>query len=495
MSSRPGTARNVLLMFLTQFATWAVTFVVMIFVPRYLGAVGLGKLSYVSSTVGLFGVLVSLGTGTVMIRSVSRDHSSAPSYLINSYVMSVPLALLAGCLAYGVSCFRHNVPSTRVLIAVGALGLVTGVFSNTNYNVLQGLERFSKQNIASIADKYLNSLLLVGLVILKAKLWMLVLINPVCNVISFLFSATFLRDVFAAAKSPRLLEIRQMVIIGLPFLGFSIFRNLYGQTDPLIIAQVSSFQSVGWYSAAAKLLGTTMIIPSAVSTVMLPVMSRQFQNDKVQFNASIFRFYKLMALTGLPITLVTYALAGRMLQLLHYGPSFNNAIPVLQVGSITILLCFIAMPFGYGVISSDKQVQLMLTALLATVVFLPTCYFLCKLTTQMMGNAAIGAIISDGATELVIITCYIKSLPKGCVTMQFLVYGAKCIAASLPMVGILLLGKSHPAYDIVFAALALIVYAGAAWFLGCVQPEDIGSMKNMLSAKLSKPRTEEASVV
>ena len=460
----------------------------MIYVPRYLGAAGLGKLSYVWSSISLFGVLVNLGTGTVLIRSVSRDHSSAPSYLINSYVMSVPLAVVAGCLAYSVTWIRHDPPVTRALVALGTLGLVTGVFSNTNYNVLQGLERFSKQNIASLADKYLNSLLLVGMVILKAKLWMLVLINPFCNAVSFAFSANFLRDVFSAVKPPKFSVIRQMVTFGLPFLGFSVFSTLYGKTDQLIIHFVSTDQAVGWYSAATRLIGATMVIPSVVSTVMLPMMSRQFYDDKDQFNISLFRFYRLMVLTSLPITVATYGLAGRILQVLHYGASFNNAVPVLQLGSITILLYFCAMPFGSAVVSVDKQQMLMLTSLMAAVIFLPTCYFLSKLTLLTMGNAAVGAIISDALTELAIITCYIKTLPKGSVTAEFAKYGAKCLVAALPMVGCLWLGMSHKRYDIVCTVLGMGVYAAAVWFFGCIQSEDMSSIKNMISVKFGKVR-------
>lgn len=486
MSDRPGTARNVLLMFLTQFASWAVTFVVMIYVPRYLGAAGLGKLTYVSNTVGLFGVLVTLGTGNVIIRSVSRDNSTAPSYLTNSYALCLPLAVIAGFMAYSFSFFGHYSPSTRVLLALAAISLFTGVFSGVNYNILQGLERFSKQNLVALVEKYFNSLLLLGLVFLKAKLWVLVLIGPVSNVVAAVYSSTYLRDVFAAAKPPHVKQIREMVNVGLPFLGFAIFRQLYGQTDPLIIRFVSTFQAVGWYAAAAKLIGATMIFPVSVSTVMLPVMSRQFQVDRQQFDASVFRFYKLMVLSSLPIALLTVAFARRFILLLHYGPSFANSIPVLQVGSIALVFFFVAMPFGSAVIATDKQVQLMQTAIIAAVIFIPTCFLASKLTGQYMGNAALGATVSDAIVEMVIITCYIRALPTGCVTSMYLKYALRCGLACAPMGALLWLGLKLRGLDLLVGLGAIVAYAAAAYMLGCIQQEDIQSVKNMISAKMGR---------
>src|SRR5262249_7776364 len=84
-------ARNVLVPLATQPRSWAVTFVVTLSLPRYVGDTGLGKLAFATSFVAIFGVLVPLGTSNVLVKEVARDRDRAGELLAAAFLLRFPL--------------------------------------------------------------------------------------------------------------------------------------------------------------------------------------------------------------------------------------------------------------------------------------------------------------------------------------------------------------------------------------------------------------------
>ena len=67
MSRSRRLVRNILVSLGTQLISWSLTFAVLLYLPRYVGDAGLGKLSFAAAFVSVFGVLVPLGTSQVLI--------------------------------------------------------------------------------------------------------------------------------------------------------------------------------------------------------------------------------------------------------------------------------------------------------------------------------------------------------------------------------------------------------------------------------------------
>ena len=80
-------ARGVAATFATQIISWILTFAVMLYVPRYLGAAGLGKLATAISFVTVFGVIVPLGTSNVLIRDIARDRNRTGELLLSALIL------------------------------------------------------------------------------------------------------------------------------------------------------------------------------------------------------------------------------------------------------------------------------------------------------------------------------------------------------------------------------------------------------------------------
>ena len=70
-------SRNLSWLLLSQLATWAMTLLVILLVPRYLGASGFGEFTFVVAYVGFFQLAGGLGTSIFMTREIARDPRSS----------------------------------------------------------------------------------------------------------------------------------------------------------------------------------------------------------------------------------------------------------------------------------------------------------------------------------------------------------------------------------------------------------------------------------
>ena len=75
-------ARNIVATLATQLISWGLTFAVTLYLPRYVGDAGLGKLAFAASFMAIFGVIVPLGTGTLLVKEIARDRSRTGELLV-----------------------------------------------------------------------------------------------------------------------------------------------------------------------------------------------------------------------------------------------------------------------------------------------------------------------------------------------------------------------------------------------------------------------------
>jgi O-antigen/teichoic acid export membrane protein len=84
-------AKNTGVLLASQIASYILGLFFIMYTARYLGAEGLGILSFALAFTGIFGVFADLGLSTLTIREVARDKSLAGKYLGNVAVMKVIL--------------------------------------------------------------------------------------------------------------------------------------------------------------------------------------------------------------------------------------------------------------------------------------------------------------------------------------------------------------------------------------------------------------------
>lgn len=479
-TSRAG--RNVLVTLATQLVSWGLAFAVTLYLPRYVGPSGLGDLAFAASVVTIFGVFVPLGTSTVLVREIARDRGRTGELLLAALLLRLPLGALMGGLAVAAVFLLHDTPLVRLLVAVAAAGMFVGALNDALASALQGQENMTRQSAAVLAEKFLSSGLTVYLVVVRAPLWTLAAVALFTGAVSLIINASAFWRLLPTLRWPSLSALRTLALAGMPFMGWAVFRTLYSQTDPVILKMIASAATVGWYAAASRLVGTSLFLPAAITTALLPTLSRMRREDAAGFRHLARRMLCLVMLCGIPISLVLLLVPGRIIEMLHYPAGFAGSIPVLRVGGLGVLLYYAAMALGTVVIASDGEAKMMRVSALATVFSIPACAGGALLTAHLWGNGAVGAIASDAAIEVYLVGSYLRMLPAQTFIGENLLFLGRCIAASLPMAGFLAwTSQSHLGFWVVVPCG--LIYAVMCLLLRCVSAQDLTMARRILARR------------
>jgi O-antigen/teichoic acid export membrane protein len=496
-SSSP-VARNVLVTLATQIGSWVLTFIVTLYLPRYIGAAGLGKLAFATSFVAMFGVLVPLGTGTVLVKEIARDRRRTGELLLAAGALRILLGFAVTGLVTAIAWMLGFAGITRILVALTAIGMVVSTLNDTLASALQGQERLPRQSLSLIVEKCLWSALTLALIFHRAPLWTLAAVGGFTGLFSIAMNLSALRGYCPLLRWPSPATLRYVAVAGMPYMGWTIFRTLYGQCDPVVLALVTNDATVGWYAAASRLMGSTFFLPAALTTALFPTMARLFRANANEFRHLARRMYALNMLCGVPIALILLLLPDRLLALMHYPGEFSHSVCVLRVGGIGVLLNFAGHILGATIAACDQQRKMVRVSFLACLLGIPACVIGSYATHRLWGNGALGAMLSDVALELYLVWSYLRIMPSKIFDRSSALFMGRCVVASLPMA--LWLGLT-PVRDLgLWAAVpCLPIYMACCWVMRCLDPEYFVLARSFLRRRCANrpartPSPEEALV-
>ncbi|HEY6952534.1 MAG TPA: oligosaccharide flippase family protein, partial [Bacteroidota bacterium] len=80
-------ARNTTVMMTSQVVTWISSFILMLFLPRYLGSAEYGRLYVAISVTMMFQMVIEFGGQYFVAKEVSRSQENIQGLVVNSAVM------------------------------------------------------------------------------------------------------------------------------------------------------------------------------------------------------------------------------------------------------------------------------------------------------------------------------------------------------------------------------------------------------------------------
>ena len=440
------TTKNVLVSVGTQIISWALSFYVGIYLAGYLGDQNYGRLEFAGAFVVWLDVLVPLGTSPVLVKRIARVPDDTFSLIRAALVLRMGLGLLLGVGLVAVVTLLHYGPLMRGLVAVMAAGTVVVALGDVLASALQGQEKMARQSAAVLIEKFLFSGLTLFFITLHANLMTVATVTIFTGLVSLCVNLSAFRGLRGQAEAVSATttlwaDARRLALAGLPFLGWLLFRTLYGQTDKLVLGVLTTLSDVAWYGVAFKLAGSAMFFPTAISTAMLPPLSILYaQDNKDEFARMARRMLSLVLFLGVPCGLIFFAIPDRLLGLTHLPlVQFGGTIPVLRIGGLATILWFAAIALGTTVIASDGQTKMFRASVFAAIVGVPACILFSLYTRRAFGNGAMGAIASDVLVEMLLIFCYLRAAPPGVWNGQTLWEAGRFVLAAIPLALLLLL--------------------------------------------------------
>ena len=463
MSTVRRVAKNAGALFLGNNLTKILTFVLTIFLARYLKDVGFGKLSFAIEFTALFAVLIDFGINVIIIREVARNKDETSKYLGNALTLKFFLSIIALALIYFAINLMGYPPETRMAVYIAALIIIVQSFAVIFESVFQAFEHMEYGMFAKILRVLLRLALTLPILFLGYGVIAVLLIYLFVSVVNLMMYAVICtRKIIIPKFNFDFSFIKHLLKKSWSFAFMSVFTVLYMKIDITMLSKMQSDAVVGWYSAAYNLIFSLEYIPIAIGGALLPVAAVLYKNrDKmIMIYERMFRF--LFSFT-FPIAVGTTLLADKII-LLIYGNDFINSIVALQILIWVILINFTLYASSVVLIALNKERQGMYVQLVCAIVNVVLNLIVIPKLSY------IGASITTIISAIVFFVIVYFLLKKYLYTPPILRMIYKPIFAGLLM-GLAVYYLSFLNLFVVIA-LGAVIYAGIMYLIGAITEED-----------------------
>lgn len=416
-----------------QVITWVSSFVLMSFLPRFLGAEAYGKLFFAISINSIAGLLTDLGLTMLLVKEIARDRSKVNSLVANGLALrSIAWTISTIITALFVILSGYPTETIKIVMILALANWFVGM-SEIIHRVFNGLERLEYRSICLIVEKVTLSIVGVWLLLLGMGPFAIALVMLFTIVLNFTLSVVFLRKITDIRFELTPTTWKPILAQGFPFMVSTLFAFIYYRIDVMMLSSMTNDAVVGWYGAPYKLFDTLMFFPVILTTAVYPVLARLWQTSKENMTVTSRKIFDLTIIVAVPIAVGMASLAHPIISFLFGLEEYSHSILLLQILSVSILLVYIDFVLNTVLISHDKQKQLSIVAVIATALNIGMNYFAIQFFQTRFGNGAIGAAITTALTEVFVMSFSVYLLPKGTFTSANMIVAAKSILSGALM--------------------------------------------------------------
>lgn len=463
-------AKNASFLMVSQLVTWSMAMLLMVFLPRYLGAEAIGQLHLASSIWAIAAIFISFGSSTLITKELARSHDKFSELVGTSLVIRFIFYFVAlGVVLLYIQWANYSSQTIAVIIITGISVLISQCSDLFNATLV-GFERMGYIAISDIGGKLFTTV--VSLILLFTGQGVLLIASVYIGsiIIQSLIQVYSVHKILPIKLNFRRDLVRWMLKAGTPFFLVAVFVTIYLQVDIVILSILVNEEAVGWYGAADTLFGTMLFIPGIFLTAAFPALSRLHEEKSDALGTLMRKSFDILMLIGVPIGLGLLVLGTEIVVLL-FGPEFVNSGPILSVMGIVLIFTYSNMLIGRFLIATNRQNKFTVVLAIAMLASIPLDLILIPWCQSKFGNGAIGASLAFIVTESGMLIWAIYLLPKGSLDKSNLWFVSRVILAGLIMV--IIVWQFRDLFIAIPISIGIITYGGASWLLGVLPTEYI----------------------
>jgi O-antigen/teichoic acid export membrane protein len=379
-------------------------FVLFIYVARILGASEYGKFTFAMAFVGLFIIIADFGLSQIITREFAREKDKEKEFsaIVSLKIILCIVALIPILIG---SFFITSDPVTQKIIFILAASALVESFTNIIYAFFQARQKM----------EYLSfGVILAALVTIAAGLFILFYFPSAQNLSKAYLSASVITLFFILFyfnfKIQRLAISfnksiwKKFLLMSWPLALAGAAGSICNQTDSVMLGYFKQITQNGWYNAAYRVMGTTLIIVGLISSSIFPVLCK-YKELKEKFQEAWDYFMTIVISIGSPLFLGGIFLAPKIIDFL-YGPIYAPAVLAFQILMASGLIIYFYQPFYQTLLVFDQQRKIFW-------VILTGALFNVILNWVLIPKYSLnGAAFATAVTQLVILFLLIKLTKK-----------------------------------------------------------------------------------
>ena len=476
---------NVGALILRQIATWTLTTLLILFLPKYLGDSGFGQVTFATALVTMLLVVTNLGVGTYLVKRVAVGDDDGSDLLWNALAVRLVVSIVAFEVMLPVlQITTHG--ELRTLLQITGVTLIIMSLARTLEFAIQAIEKMRWLAVTEVANKAVTAVAGVTVLVLGYGVVAFGLVVLAGAAVSLLVDGVALLRFGLKRPHLDLSLMKTMVWGGIPFLSAGAITQVYQWMDVTSLQLLTRQAVVGWYGAALQLVTTLHFLPLVLVTALLPAMTRlHARRDSAGFANMARRGMALAFLAALPLGVGLSLMAHTVIRLLGYPDAFEQSVPVLVILAVTLPISGALMIMNMIVIAMDEQAEWVKLMAVALIVGFVLNFVLITGFDRWTNNGGIGAAVAALAAESFQIVLAAKLMPAGVLGRDLYSQCVRALVAVAVMAVVVLGGRDilHlPEYTLV--AAGAVTYAAMLLASGGVQFSDFTSLaRQWLNAK------------
>jgi len=472
MSDAQSIVKNASIVVISEIASRAISFVLIIILAKFFGDAGLGKYSFIFAFVGIFSILSDFGISGLMTREVARDKTKTEKYIANVLGFKIVLCIITILLPSSIIFFTDESFEIKAGVLLAGFSQAFYYLSYPFRNVFNAYERQFYHAMYSLVERIVAFVLGVAALYLGYGLLGFIIVLVFSNLVSLIYSyAVTLKKFSRVAIEFDIKFLKETVKGSLPFWFTTLFITIYFKIDTVMLGFMKGFEPTGWYNASYKIIDALSLIPLSIGMVLFPVMSRYYKEREKYLQILYVKVVYYLFILALPIA-VGIAMTSQRIILFVYGNSFENSAASLQILVWALLFIFVNYIIGSLLNSIDKQILFTYTTGFCAILNVGLNFLL------IPKYSYIGAAIATVLTELVNFIVLFSLISKEGYNLPRLAQLLKPVLASFLMGILLLYTKEYHLFIIV--PLSAAFYFGIMFLIKGVGKEEINLARLLL---------------
>lgn len=351
----PGFFVNAGLSFVRQGAAALLQLALLVLIGRIYGTEGAGTYAVAILVPTLLVAFLSLGVGPANI------YYLASGRVAPRLAWKVTLQLAAGITVLGLTGgaafimlfadrWLSSVPTTLLWTALASFPLL--LLLGFTASMFQGLGRFRQFNAVLVFHPLVNLLVVAGLVLSGNRDLGLLLVGYLAGAaVAFVFARFLLGTLLVDGEGLGTREYRKSVLnYGYKAQLSNVLALVNYKADIMLVSMFSGGAAAGVYVVAVQLAEKLWLYSQAVSTVLLPRLSKFHRGEKegVEITPLVTRW----VIWGTALLAAALALVGNYLILWAFGDEFSHAYQPLL-----ILLPGVILGAGSRILANDMAAR------------------------------------------------------------------------------------------------------------------------------------------
>jgi O-antigen/teichoic acid export membrane protein len=474
-------SKNVTVLAGTRVITYISGFVLIIFLPRYLGAEDYGKLFLGISIVSMASIFIDFGGRYLITKEISRSKENAAATIITSITNRIFLWFIS-IIGVMIFAFIAQYPfDVKIVILVLSVGTLWEGTRGVLWCAFQGFEMMEYPSNASIIESMFKTIVCVVALILGANVIVIAILYITSSFLNTAILIKFSRRFILSFPRVELKTCFSFLRNGIPYFLWSIFGVVYYRIDSVMLSLMTPGKVVGWYGVAYNFFDILMFVPNILSIAIFPVFARLWKKDDSSLLRTTHKSLEYIIMVGVPISVVTFAFAEQIIQILFGLEQYAASVFLLKIFGLGVLLVYVDWIIGTTLLAFDKQRQWSLIALLACCVNIALNYFLIPYTQHHQMNGGIGAAIATIMTEYFVLISALFLLPKGFFNTFKIDAQLKSLAAGVLMGFTIWVSDVINIYWAFNLVISLLIYICTLFLLKTLRTDEINFIKSAFS--------------